>query len=73
MRKFKIRKVKATKIFSISPEEDRVQTLTSIAQDLERYTPAEMPEIGTIKSWVRKELSRNLAKVKVQHLFHSKT
>lgn len=73
MRKFKIGKVKTTKIFTISPEQDRVQLLTKFASDLERYSPEDMPEINTIKNWVDKELSRTLAKAKVQNLFSSKS
>jgi len=72
MRKFKIRKVKATKVFTISPQENRVQLLTKIAADLERYTPKEMPEIYNIKKWVRKELAKSLAKEKVNNLFYPK-
>lgn len=72
MRKFKIRKVKATKIFTLSPEQDRVQMLTKIAEDLKKYSQKEMPEIGSIRNWVDKELSKSLARAKVQNLFSSK-
>ena len=72
MRKFKIRKVKATKVFTISPQENRVQLLTKIAADLERYTQEEMPEVYNIKKWVRKELAKSLAKEKVNNLFYPK-
>ena len=72
MRKFKIRKVKATKVFTISPQENRVQLLTKIAADLERYTPEEMPEVDNIKKWVRKELAKILTKEKVNNLFYPK-
>ena len=72
MRKFKIRKIKPTKIFTISPEQDRVQMLTKISSDLNRYTPKELPEINTIRNWVSKELAKSLAKEKVRNLFTSK-
>lgn len=72
MRDFKIKKAKTTSIFSISPEQDRVQLLTKIAADLERYSPEDMPEIKTIRNWVGRELARSLTKVKVQNLFSSK-
>lgn len=71
MRKFKIRKIKPTKIFTISPEQDRVQMLTKISSDLNRYTSKELPEINTIRSWVNKELAKSLAKEKVRNLFTS--
>ncbi len=69
MRKFKIRKVKPTKLFTISPDQDRVQLLTKISVDLERYSPEDMPEVTNIKSWVSKELARSLTKAKVHNLF----
>ena len=69
MRKFKIRKLQATKLFTLSPDQDRVQLLTKISEDLERYSPEDMPEVTTIKSWVSKELARSLAKAKVHNLF----
>lgn len=71
MRKFKIRKIKPTKIFTISPEQDRVQMLTKISVDLNRYTTKELPELNTIRTWVNKELAKSLAKAKVRHLFNS--
>ena len=71
MRRFKIRKIKPTKIFTISPEQDRVQMLTKISVDLNRYTPKELPEINTIRAWVNKELAKSLTKAKVRHLFTS--
>lgn len=69
MRKFKIRKVKPTKLFTLSTDQDRVQLLTKISEDLKRYSPEDMPEVTTIKSWVSKELNRSLAKAKVHSLF----
>ncbi len=72
MRKFKIRKVKAAKMFTLSPEQDRAQLLTKVAANLERYSPEELPEINTIKNWVYRELARSLAKAKVQSLFSSR-
>ena len=73
MRKFRIRKVKTTKIFTISPEQDRVQMLTKFTEDLKKYSPEEMPEISTIKSWVDKELAKSLTKTKVYNLFKPDT
>lgn len=69
MRKFKIRKVKTTRILTISPEFDRVQQLTKFSDNLKRYSTEDMPEINTIRSWVNKELAKNLAKSKIQNLF----
>lgn len=69
MRKFKIRKVKTTRILTISPEFDRVQQLTKFSDNLKRYSTEDMPEINTIRSWVNKELVKNLAKSKIQNLF----
>ena len=69
MRKFKIRKVKTTRIITISPEFDRVQQLTKFSDNLKRYSTEDMPEINTIRSWVNKELVKNLAKSKIQNLF----
>ncbi|MCH8821191.1 hypothetical protein IID23_01550 [Patescibacteria group bacterium] len=72
MRKFRIRKIKPTKIFTISPEQDRTQMLTKISADLNRYTTKELPEIDTIRNWVSKELAKSLTKEKVRNLFTSK-
>ncbi|MEX0616838.1 MAG: hypothetical protein WD231_03460 [Candidatus Woykebacteria bacterium] len=69
MRKFKIRKVKTTKIFTRPPEQDRVQFLTNLTYDLGRYSTAEMPEIETIKAWADKELKKSFTRSKVQNLF----
>ena len=69
MRKFKIRKVKTTRILTISPEFDRVQQLTKFSDNLKRYSTEDMPEINTIRSWVNKELVKNLAQSKIQNLF----
>ena len=69
MRKFKIRKVKTTRVITISPEFDRVQQLTKFSDNLKRYSTEDMPEINTIRSWVNKELVKNLAKSKIQNLF----
>lgn len=71
MRKFKIRKVKTTRLLSIAPEQDRVQMLTKFADDLKMYSPEDMPEVSNIKSWVDKELAKSLTKTKVHNLFKS--
>lgn len=78
MRKFKIRKINISKVetsnlFTFSPEQDRVQTLTKFSEDLKKYTDEEMPEIHTIRAWVDKELSKSLAKTKVHDLFKTPT